>query len=367
VRLAGTDQPATDLIWEEGRKTYPTREPATRQWLWAVLPAVPLVLLALRLWLLSRGELQTLLLLIQYVSPLGLVTMLIVALIWILPAVLLTVRAFSALLVVSDPTSQSRLARMGDRLPRWVLGLAVLLAALTWQIRFLPTLQMAVLMIVGLDARRRYPRHSTTRQFIGVAVPIATAVLSYAWWWPGIQQAFGAGETVNGMLLLVPPGIAVLLTGPAPHWAARAVIRGTAIGAALLGPLLFIVMFSRAPILPNVAMEVTDPATCRLVEQEPDDEPTCVLLGEIITVDDRMTALLRPDGAVLFVPNEARKSQVLCATGAGTPASRVAVHGWHLENRLLVLIIPPARPPPPDPPCQGRTLPMPERSGAPQD
>jgi hypothetical protein len=159
----------------------------------------------------------------------------------------------------------------------------------------------------------------------------------------------------------------VLLTGPAPHWAARAVIRGTAIGAALLGPLLFIVMFSRAPILPNVAMEVTDPATCRLVEQEPDDEPTCVLLGEIITVDDRMTALLRPDGAVLFVPNEARKSQVLCATGAGTPASRVAVHGWHLENRLLVLIIPPARQPPPDPRCQGRTLPMPERSGAPQD
>ncbi|HEX2417930.1 MAG TPA: hypothetical protein VHJ83_07380, partial [Micromonosporaceae bacterium] len=318
---------------------------------------------ALRLWLLSRGELQTMLLLIQYVSPLGLVTMLIVALIWILPAVVLTVRVLSSLLVVSDPSSGSRLVRLGDRLPRWVLVLAVILAALTWQLRFLPFLEMLVVMIVGLGARRRYPRGSMRRQFFCLAVPLAAALLCYIWLSPGIVKEFFVEETVNSMLLLAPPGMAVLLTGPVPHWAARAVIRGTAIGAAIIGPLLFIVMFSRAPILPTVAMELNDFESCRIYDRSTPDDSNCVLFGQIITVDDRMTALLRPDGTVVFVPNDIRESQVLCATGGSAPTSRVHIRGLHIESRALVLIIPPAPRIDPDPRCQGRPLPVPVRSG----
>jgi len=350
------------MVWERGRKSGRV-EAANRQWLWAALPAIPLILLALRLWLLSRGELQTMLLLIQYVSPLGLITMLFVALIWILPVVVLTVRVLSALLVVSDPSSGSRLVRLGDRLPRWVLVLAVILAALTWQLRFLPFLEMLVVMIVGLGARRRYPRGSMRRQFFCLAVPLAAAVLCYIWLSPGIAKEFFVEETVNSMLLLAPPGIAVLLTGPVPHWAARAVIRGTAIGAAIVGPLLFIVMFSRAPILPTVAMELNDFESCRIYDRSTPDDSNCVLFGQIITVDDRMTALLRPDGTVVFVSNDIRESQVLCATGGSAPTSRVHIRGLHIESRALVLIIPPAPRIDPDPRCQGRPLPVPVRSG----
>jgi hypothetical protein len=363
VRLGETHPATTDVVWEKGRKSDRRVEAANRQWLWAALPAIPLILLALRLWLLSRGELQTMLLLIQYVSPLGMVTMLFVALIWILPAVVLTVRVLSALLVVSDPASESRLVRLGDRLPRWVIILAAILATLTWQLRFLPLLEMMVLMIVGLGARRRYPRDSVPRQLFCIVVPLAAALLCYIWLSPGIVNAFNAEEDVNGMLLLAPPGIAVLLTGPVPRWAARAAIRGTAIGAAIVGPLLFVVMFSRAPILPTVAMELNDPDSCRRYGTSTTDASNCVLLGEIITVDDRMTALLRPDGTVVFVPNDIRESQVLCATGGSPPTSRVHIRGWHIENRTLVLIIPPAARTEPDPRCQGRPLPVAERPG----
>jgi hypothetical protein len=42
----------------------------TRQWVLTLLPAFP-VLLVLRLWQLSRQDMATMLLLVQYVSPLG--------------------------------------------------------------------------------------------------------------------------------------------------------------------------------------------------------------------------------------------------------------------------------------------------------
>lgn len=334
--------------------------PANRQWLRVLLPALPLVLLVLRLWELSRQDLQTMLLLIQYVNPVGLITALVVALIWVLPAVILTVRTLSVVLLVSDPDSGSRLARESDRMPGWVVVVAVLLAAFTWQLRFLPTLLMSVLMIVCLDARRRYTRHSAMWHAHCLGLPIAVAILCYIWLAPGIAMAFvigSAAEDMNGLLLLLPPALAVLLSGPVPLWAARAVTRGTAIGAAVLAPILFVVIFTRAPILPTVAMEVEGEETCRLLDHYVSHRSVCVLLGQVITVDDRMVTLLRLDGSVAFVPNAAQRSRVLCATDEETPTSRVDVRGWPVESRVLDWIIPPSRRTELDPRCEGRPLP----------
>lgn len=44
-------------------------EVGDRQWLLPLLPTFPIVLLVLRLWYLSRQNVQTMLLFVQYVSP----------------------------------------------------------------------------------------------------------------------------------------------------------------------------------------------------------------------------------------------------------------------------------------------------------
>lgn len=336
----------------------PRDEPANRQWLNILLPTIPLVLLVLRLWLLSRGDLKTMLFLIQYVNPLGLVTALIVTLVWALPAAILTVRTLSVLLLVSDPRSGSRLARETDRMPGWVVVLALLLAAFMWQLRFLPLLLMVTLMILALDARRRYHRYSVMWNLLCVAIPAGAAVACYALLIPGIVRAFLVGEVANGLLLAVPPAMAVLLAGPVPLWAARAVTRGTAYGVAVFGPLLVAVMFSGAPILPTVAVELKDAPVCRQLHREPlPGQSTCVVLGQIITVDDRVVSLLRTNGSVVFIPNRAQKSQVLCDTDDEIPTSQVDVRGWYLEYRVLDLFIRRESVGELDPRCEGRPLP----------
>jgi hypothetical protein len=123
----------------------PTRD---QQWLLTLLPGFPLALLVLRLWYLSRQDLPVMLLLVQYVSPIGLISAMITMLIWLLPLTILLCRSLGLLLWVSAPSEQaaltSRLTSLSRRMPGWVVAFAVLLALLTWQLRFLPTLFMIV-------------------------------------------------------------------------------------------------------------------------------------------------------------------------------------------------------------------------------
>ncbi|HEX8631885.1 MAG TPA: hypothetical protein VF755_27310, partial [Catenuloplanes sp.] len=72
-----------------------------QHWLFTLVPAFPLVLLVLRLWFLSRQDMPTMLLLVQYVSPLGLVSALAITVIWVVPTAILVVRFLGSLLVVS--------------------------------------------------------------------------------------------------------------------------------------------------------------------------------------------------------------------------------------------------------------------------
>jgi hypothetical protein len=323
-----------------------------QQWLLALLPAFPLILLVLRLWYLSRQDLPTMLLLVQYISPLGLVSALLITLMWVLPVVILAGRALGALLWVSAPSEadalNSWLTSLSLRMPGWVVVLAILLAALTWQMRFLPALLMVSLAILGLAVRGRDTASTRRLQFACVALPIAAALAAYAWLGPAIADAFQERETVTAMLLLVPPGLATLLTGPVPPAAARLVTHWVAVGAALLAPFLIGAIFLRVPILPMIAMEV-DP-------NPSDAVPPQVLRGHVITIDPRMTTLLDRQGTVRFVLNEQLVSKTLCPEADQVPFSVVMVHGWPVEQTALEWLTAAQSPSPTDPRCEGRPL-----------
>ena len=99
----------------------------------------------------------------------------------------------------------------------------------------------------------------------------------------------------------MPPLLGPLLTGPVPPWAARLATHWPAVGAALVAPLVIGVVFLRAPVLPNSAVEVG-----------PADGPVHVVRGQLIAVDDTSTTVLQRDGEVTFVPNDQVRSKTLC-------------------------------------------------------
>ncbi len=326
------------------KQTRPTSR-AEQNWLLAVLPAFPLVLLALRLWYLSRQDLPTMLLLVQYVSPFGMISALVITLIWTVPAVVLPLRALGGLLLVSakDPAGRSLLAVTALRMPDWVVLLAALLAALTWQLRFLPALLLLLLSIIGLTAWQRHRDEPLVLVALTVVVPAVAAVLTYAWLAPGIGAAVRAREWSTATLFVLPPLLALLLTGPVPARFARLATHWPAVGAALLAPLAIGVVFLRAPILPNAAVEVTQ-----------GDGRVAVLNGHIVTVDDTTTTLLDRAGRVRFLANGDVRSKTLCPEAAQAPATVVGVRGWHVEQSALEWIAPARRPEAPDPRCLGR-------------
>jgi hypothetical protein len=318
-----------------------------RAWLLTLLPAFPLVLLVLRLWYLSRQDLPTMLLLVQNASPLGPISALMITLIWAFPAVVLVGSALGALLRASwDQAMRSRLGRASARTPDWVIVLAVLVAALTWQLRFLPVLLMLTLMILGLEVRIRHDRRAWL--LLAVALPLCVALVEYAWSGPAILDAVRAGEGTTATLLLLPPAATVALTGPIPAPAARPVTSGTAMVVGLLMPFLVSAVFLGTPVLPIAALELGDDA-------QP-GRPPQVLRGYVVGVDDTMTVLLDEQGLVRFVPNQQVRSKTLCPDLSRAPTSVVKVHDWPVEETVLGWVVPHRQPTSIDPRCLGRPL-----------
>lgn len=316
-----------------------------QQWLLTLLPTFPLVLLVLRLWFLSRQDLPTMLLLVQHVSPLGMISALVITVIWVVPTAVLAVRLLGLLLVISarpSDAARSLLAVAAARIPDWVVVLAVLGAGLTWQLRFLPGLLAIALSILGLTAWHRHRDNRLVLRVVTVAVPVAAGLLAYLWLAPGIAAAVAAREVSTALLLSAPPVLACFLTGPVPARAARLATHWPAATAALIAPFAVGVVFLRAPILPAAALEVHDAGG------------STVLRGHVITVDDRMTTLLDRGGTVQFVPNDRIRSQTLCPDAQQVPRSAVAVRGWHVEDSVLEWLAPVRRPTVPDPRCLGR-------------
>ncbi|WDZ87110.1 hypothetical protein [Micromonospora cathayae] len=321
-----------------------------QQWLLTLLPAFPVLLLVLRLWQLSRQDMSTMLLLVQYVSPLGLLSALLIALVWAAPLAVLVVGVLGRLLRLSAPDrfdpERSLLASGTARTPGWVLTAAVALAALTWQLRFLPTLLMLALWLLALRTRYLRPDQPTRILLVGSALPVAAAVLAYAVLAPAIWAAVRSGEWSTVALLAVPPAAATVLTGPLPRWIAPALTHTLAYAVAAVLPLVMGAVFLRVPVLPTTAVEVAPTAG--------DRTPTGVVLGQLITVTDTSTIVLDAGGVVRFLPNGLVRTQTLCPEAARVPFSRVTVHGWPVEETTLDWMMPRRPVTAPDQPCTGR-------------
>jgi hypothetical protein len=319
-------------------------------WVLTALPAFPLVLLVLRLWYLSRQDLPTMLLLVQYISPLGMISALIITLIWTVPAVVLVLRALGGLLLISSPDPEeaarrSLLALTALRMPDWVVGVAVALAGFTWQLRLLPTLFMLVAVILALTAVQRYPGERRMLVVATLVVPIVLGLLVLLWVWPGIRVALAAGDYGTAVLLLAPSLLGWLLTGPVPARAARLATHWPAVAAMIVAPFVIGVVFLRAPVLPNSAVEVGDGRAA-----------VKVLRGQLITIDETATTLLQRGGEVVFIPNDQVRSKTLCPEPIRTQKSRITVRGWAIDESALEWVAPVRRVTDVDPRCLGRPL-----------
>ncbi|MEO3807729.1 hypothetical protein ABGB17_01860 [Sphaerisporangium sp. B11E5] len=322
------------------------REGGGNQWLLAALPGFPLALLILRLWYLGRQDLPTMLVLVQSVSPLGLISTLIITLIWGIPVVILVGRALGALIRASvEDGSDSWVVRVSTRIPLWTVVLAVVTAALVWQLRFLPALSMLVLSIVGLEVRARRGDRPVLVRHVCVTLPLTVAAVALFWFGPAVIDAFTQGEALLGLTILLPLVLAPLLNGPIPARTARPVAHVTGIAGALLAPLLISASFLNAPVLPTVALEIGDPQ---------DRTGPTVLIGQVISVDDTMTTMIDSHGDVQFVPNAQLRSKTLCPGSRQPPYSSVEVRGWHVERTLLSWMAPSKPYTPVDSRCLGR-------------
>jgi hypothetical protein len=342
----------------------PPRRRAQLNWMLTALPAFPLVLLVLRLWYLSRQDLPTMLLLVQYISPLGMISALVITLIWTVPAAVLVLRMLGGLLLVSTPdendaTRRSLLALTALRMPDWVVLVAVALAGFTWQLQMLPLLLMLVVAILGLSAVQRYPGERRMLLAVTLGVPIALGAVVLLWVYPGIRMALAAGEIGTAVLLGVPPLLGWLLTGPVPPRAARLATHWPAVGAALVAPFVIGVVFLRAPVLPNSAVEVTDGPSDRptsALDRTEGKAPMQVVRGQLITVDDTATTVLQRGGDVVFIPNAQVHSKTLCPEPIRTQNSRITVRGWPVDDSALEWVAPTRQVTDVDPRCLGRPL-----------
>jgi hypothetical protein len=332
-------------IFVKGGPVPPRRRRAQLNWLLTALPAFPLVLLVLRLWYLSRQDLPTMLLLVQYISPLGMISALFITLIWTVPAAILVLRALGGILLVSAPEDAGRslLALTALRMPDWVVLLAAGLAGLTWQLRLLPTLGMLLVSILGLIVVQRFIAPRWVRIWLTLGVPVLVGALVLIFVWPGIVAAVRAGETTTALMLGAPPLLGPLLTGPIPAWSARLVTHWPAVAGAMVAPIVIGVVFLRAPVLPDSAVEVGRPG-----------DPVRVMRGQLISVDDTSTTVLQSGGQVAFIPNDEVRSKTLCPVQASRPQSAITVRGWEVEASALSWIAPTQRVTEVDPRCLGR-------------
>lgn len=324
--VPGQDRPDATVA------TFKSRPPSgERAWLLALLPGFPLLLLVLRVWSLGQQDVQTMLLLLQYANPLGLVSSLMFRLVWALPAGILVLRVLYLLFILSDPEGATRswVVRLGARTPPWVEVPAAALAVLSWQMRFLPALVALGVVLVALQYQVRRDPDPLWAAGLRVLLPLAVGGLTLAWVLPGARQAWGEGDTLTAVLLVTPALLSVGLTGPLPARAARVLLPLLATTVLVVAPVLVSGGYLTAPVLPRVALEV----------RAEDEEPR-VLIGELVAVDDRFTTLLDREGRVHFVPGAHVGTQVLCTTGVVPPRGGATVHGWHVELSALAWAAP---------------------------
>ena len=300
-----------------------------REAFWSLVVGVPTTLSILRLWVEAGGELQTTLLLVSHVGPLNLVAALFATATQLVTVVLVALFTVGGVL-----REAARAAPAGSRLrthppilvrlrtltPTWFMVGTFLLAALTWKIFYLP------LLLPALAATfQRAPWEIGERRRVGAAVSVA-ALVGYLWLVSGaVRDAWQGGEEIIAVLLVAPPLVAFLVTGPTPEWFARffALVSTLAIVPLVI---LLAVTSVKTPVLPLVATEVEVP------------EGTEVVRGHIVDTNDRYLIMLEERGGIRYIDLDAVGESVLCGTPAEVPAFKTRVHDLHVEDFPLTAI-----------------------------
>lgn len=336
----GAEPPVTRSVITVGAG----RPQPERAWLLTLLPSFPIVLLVLRVWFLARQDVETMAMLLQSASPLGLVSALLVSLVWAGPALPLGIRVCYLLHRVSGGSERSWLTRVGARTPAWTSVPAIGLALLSWQLRFLPLLLLTVAVIVRLEpAVQRFgpvgPAVLPGRR--AVLVPTVLAVLAGWWLAPTVWAAVTGGEPVTAALVVLPLVLVPLLPGAVPIGFADRVLPLAAAVLLLVLPVFVGQRYLRAPVLPHVALE-------RAV----DGGGTGVEQVSLVSLDDTYTTVLDGSG-VRFVPTKEVVTIALCSGVPTPPTSRLAAHGWEVERSVLAWMAPTRSGLPVDPLCLG--------------
>ncbi|GAA2213791.1 hypothetical protein GCM10009850_092540 [Nonomuraea monospora] len=325
----------------------PAAEPQDRQWHIALLPAIPSLLLMLRIWYFSHESVDNAQLIVQHINPIGLITALLLTVLWLLPAATLGFRLAGSLLRLSvDEPLRFRVARLSTHIPGWVLGASMIVAALTWEIQFLPILLSIVLILATVELQLRFP---TQEGLVATCTSLAGAgaiVVFYVFTWPLAQEAMARQDVMVILLGLLPP-LALLVNGPLPSRVAPWTTTAVASLLALSLAAIVVLEFVRIPILPVMAVEVGDGDGAATGRQ--------VLSGYVITMDEQMTTFLDLRGALHFVTNDSIVSKTLCRDYSRAPYTDLAIRGHRLEQSVLETSGPDGLSRAVDQRCYGRT------------
>jgi hypothetical protein len=202
--------------------------------------------------------------------------------------------------------------------PLWLLLTAFALAAMTWQILYLPLLVPAfVLTFQAVPAYQRFPPRERLAAF-------AAVLGAYVWVaWPTLVEAVRQREIFVLAMFVLPPLLAPFTADPLPRLPARMLAR---IGqpAVVLMAAWSLLPILTVPVLPLTVTAVHTPAT------HPDP-----VRGYVIGSDDQLTAILREGGGIRYVRNSDIDGRVLCPSPEELPVYRIWLRGFHVEDSLL--------------------------------
>jgi hypothetical protein len=192
------------------------------------------------------------------------------------------------------------------------------LAAITWQLMFLP------LLIVAACAAFQVDLFAKGRRVVGSLAALALLAGYGLLVWPTVAAAWTGGELVPLLLLVAPALLALTVAGPLVPGLVRPV--GVLTHVMLAGFLIWAAFpFVTTPVLPlNV-----------IVAEFPDATAPAYIRGNVISVDDVNTVILKERGGVQYVPDGVIREQYLCPNAEDVPRYRLRIHGLRLEDSAL--------------------------------
>jgi hypothetical protein len=318
---SGDANPVVRPTPDEVARPGPAARTFDREAFWALAVGVPVLVSVLRLWAEAGGDLQTTLLLVANVGPVNLFAALVVTATWLVSATLVAVFAIGSMTregaaaPAAPLTWPSFFAQLAAGAPYWLVIGTFVLAALTWQLAYLP-----LLILAGCATFPWRPKGGLW--LVGWA---AAAVGYIAAFGPAAVQAIAGRHVVPAVLIILPPVLLALgAARPIPATLARpfAVL---AQSAAVVLVLFAVTPILSAPVLPLSVVTVA----------EPDDQPPKPIRGHVVEVNDTTTAILRVRGGVEFIPNAKIAARILCPDRGQAARYRVWVHGVHIEDSLL--------------------------------